>query len=153
MNDENRQDAVCRLEVIGQREDDGWSVNVIPFINRVWPRERAFRTSNLVASWVSLLEASGSNSPGALKAVRRFLVPVKREAHWLYQFSGGFREKKSLATQHPLATLDLLDAVVTNSAEDVPYHLAEVLNLVVEADPSLERDRRFLRLIDLTEQT
>jgi hypothetical protein len=47
----------------------------------------------------------------------------------------------------------LLDAVIPNSAEDVPYELAQILDLIEETDPALVSDRRFVRLIDLIEQT
>jgi hypothetical protein len=58
-----------------------------------------------------------------------------------------------LTEKYPEAVLELLDAVVPNSAEDGPYELAQMLDLVEQTDPSLVRDRRFLRLINLIEQT
>jgi len=153
MNDQNRREAVFRLSLIGQREDDGWSLYVIPFINTVWPRERKFRTSTLVSSWVSLLESTGENFPSVLRAVRKFLVPVEGESHWLYRFSRDMGGDPPLTEKYPEAVLELLDAVVPNSAEDGPYELAQMLDLVEQTDPSLVRDRRFLRLINLIEQT
>lgn len=153
MNDKNRQDAIFRLGVIGKREEDGWSDHVVPFINTVWPRERTFRTSNLVSSWVSLLDDTGEKFPEVLSAVRRFLVPVERESHWLYQFSREVGGEEPLTIKYPADVLELLDAVIPNSAEDVPYELAQILDLIEETDPALVSDRRFVRLIDLIEQT
>lgn len=153
MSDKNRQDAIFRLGVIGKREEDGWLEKVIPFIEAVWPRERAFRTSNLVFSWISLLDDTGEKFPEVLTAVRRFLVPVEGESHWLYQFSREVGGKEPLTTKYPADVLELLDAVIPNSVEDVPYELAQILDLIEEADSALVSDRRFVRLIDLIEQT
>ncbi len=153
MNHKNRQDAVFRLGVIGQRENDGWSEHVIPFINTVWPRERTFRTSNLVSSWISLLDDTGENFPVVLSAVRRFLVPVVGEAHWLYQFSREVGGDEPLTENHPADVLALLDAVIPDNSEDIPYELAQILSLIEENDPTLVSDRRFVRLINLIEQT
>lgn len=153
MSDRNRQDAVFRLSVIAQREEDGWSAHLIPFINTVWPRERALRTSNLVSSWVSLLANSGEKFPMVLSAVRRFLVPVASESHWLYQFSREVGGKESLTKNYPEDVLELLDATIPNSDESVPYDLAQILDLIEETDSTLVSDRRFVRLMDLIEQT
>lgn len=152
MNDKNRQDAVFRLSDIGKREKDGWSKFVIPFIDSVWPRERAFRTSNLVSSWVSLLVNTGEKFPEVLIAVRRYLVPVKRESHWLYRFSREVGGRLPVSVKYPADVLELLDAVVPNSPEDIPRELPQILDLIEETDPSLVGDRRFVRLITLVEQ-
>ena len=153
MNDKNRQNAVFQLGHIGKGEKDGWSVHVIPFVNTVWPRERGFRTSTLVSSWVSLLIETGEDFPAVLRAVRRFLVPVEGESHWLYRFCRDIGGDESLTVRYPETVLELLDVVVSNSAENVPYELAQILDLVEETDSRLVRDSRFLRLITLIEQT
>lgn len=153
MNDKNRQDAVWQLGNIGRTEDNGWSKHVIPFINAVWPRERTFRTSNLVFSWVSLLERTDERFPEVLRAIRRYLVPVDRESHWLYSFSREASGEQPLTIKYPADVLELLDAVIPNSAEDIPYDLTLVLDLIEETDPKLVSDRRFLRLVGLIEQT
>jgi hypothetical protein len=153
MNEKNRQDAIFRLGEISKRKEDGWPEYVIPFINTVWPRERTFRTSNLVSSWVSLLEGAGDKFPIVLSAVRRFLVPVERESHWLYKFGRAVGGKEPLTIRYPADVLELLDAVIPNSTENVPNDLAQILDLIEEADTNLASDRRFARLLDLIEHT
>ena len=53
----------------------------------------------------------------------------------------------------PAEVLELLDAVIPNGGEVVPYDLAKVLDFMVEADSRLAGDRRFVRLVSLIEQT
>lgn len=153
MNDRNRQDAIYRLRVIGEREQNGWVEYVIPFINTVWPRERAFRTSTLVSSWVTLLERSRDRFPETLSAVSRFLVPVERKIHWLYQLRREIGDEAPLTVKYPESVLDLLHSVIPNSAEDVPIELAQILDLIEEVNAALTRDHRFIRLKGLIEET
>lgn len=153
MNDRNRQDAVQYLAQIGQRNEDGWVGHVIPFINTVWPRERRFMTSSLVSSWVFLLNEAGEKFPEVLGAVRRFLVPIEGDTHWLYQFGKDVGGGEPLTMKWPAEVLELLDAVIPNGGEVVPYDLAKVLDFMVEADSRLAGDRRFVRLVGLIEQT
>jgi hypothetical protein len=153
MNDQNRQDAVFQLGRIGQRQEDGWNLHVIPFVNKVWPRERAFRTSTLVSSWVSMLEDTGDDFPSVLKEVRKFLVPVVGKSHWLYGFSRDVETKLSLTAKYPEAVIELLDAIIPNSADAIPSELAQILDLLETTNQNLVRNRRFLRLIGLVEQT
>lgn len=153
MNDRNRQDAISQLSRIGKEQDNAWSEYVIPFINAAWPRERAFRTSSLVLSWVSLLEKTDDRFTEVLQAVRRHLVPVEQENHWLYGFSAEFGGEQPLTVRFPGSVLELLDAVIPHSVEGVPNELSQILDLIEETDPSLISDRRFLRLVDLLEHS
>lgn len=152
MNDENRQDAIFQLSIIGQREENGWSTHVIPFVNTVWPRERALRTSSSVLSWVSLLLGTNSCFPAVLNSVRRFLVPIEGESHWVYRFSRDVGGRQPLTVEHPGAVLELLDSVIPNNSENIPDGLSQVLDIIGEANLKLVRDYRFLRLINLIEQ-
>lgn len=149
MNDKNRRDAVFHLGRIGKHENNGWSDHVIPFFEWVWPKEHRFRTSSLVTSLVSILEDAGGDFPAVLSAVRKFLVPVEGDRLQLYRFSQEVGEDRSLAIEYPEKVLGLLDAIVPNSTDNLPYELEQILELVVEYDTSLVRDRRYLRLIDL----
>ncbi|TWI36054.1 hypothetical protein [Mesorhizobium tianshanense] len=151
MDDRSRQEAIFRLGQIGKRSEKGWGNHVIPFIEEVWPRERKFRTSSLVSSWVNLLDSTGEDFPKILKAVRRFLVPVERDIHWLYQFAREVGGEQPMTANHPQAVLEMLDAIIPNSPEAAPNELAQILDLIEEKNPGLTRDRRFMRLLELVE--
>lgn len=152
MSDSNRRDVIFRLGRIGQRADGGWASHVVPFIERTWPRERKFRTSEMVAAWVQMLDDTGDEFPLVLRSVMRYLVPVENETHWLYRFTREVGGEKPLTAKHPSAVLDLLDAIVPNDPSAAPIELAEILDLIEATDPSLARDRRYFRLIDLVER-
>lgn len=151
MSDENRRGTILHLRKIGKQED-GWNKHVIPFIENAWPLEKKFRTTEMVFAWISLLADTDNDFPVVLKSVRRFLVAVERRGSWLYPFSGNLKDKNHLASKHPTAVLEMLDAVIPNNSQTVPPDLESILYLIEAADPALAKDRRFLRLIDLVEQ-
>ncbi|ESY75032.1 hypothetical protein X743_07235 [Mesorhizobium sp. LNHC252B00] len=151
MDDRSRQHSVFRLRQIGKRDEGGWQNHVIPFVEEVWPRERKFRTSSLVSSWISLLDGSGDDFPKILKSVRRFLVPVENDFHRLYQFAKKVGGEEPLTVKHPEAVLEMLDAIIPNSPEAAPNELSQILDLIEDKDSALTRDRRFMRLLDLVE--
>lgn len=153
MTDSNRKDSIEHLGRIGQRAEDSWPARVVPFIENVWPRDRVLKTPSLTKSWVSLLEKTDSEFMMVLGSVRKFLVPVKRESHWLYSFSRAARGDWPVTVKYPEGVLILLDAVVPNLPEDVPYELSQVLDLIEESESKLAGDKRFLRLQNLVEST
>lgn len=152
MSDNNRQDAIFCLKMIGKREEDGWNRHVIPFIEKAWPRDQKFRTTEMVFAWMNLLDATGDDFPVVLKSIRRFLVPVERRGDWLYPFSGHLEDENHLASKQPSVFLEMLDAIIANDPETTPAELDLILDLIEAADPVLATDRRFLRLIDLVER-
>jgi hypothetical protein len=99
-----------------------------------------------------MLDDTGDEFPLVLSSVLRFLVPVENESHWLYRFTREVGGEKPLTVQHPSAVLDMLDAIVPNDPSAAPFELAEILDLIEATDPSLARDRRYFRLIDLVER-
>lgn len=155
MNDSSRQQAISRLGNIGEREKNGWIEYVIPFVNEVWPRERKFRTSRLVASWIYLLDRTDKNFPDVFSAISRNLVPVMNQSNWLFKYTKEWVEvrDKSLTAQYPHTVLQLLDKVISDSSDNIPYELNSILDFIVEIDPSLVNDRKFIRLITLVEQS
>lgn len=151
MSDTDRRDAVYHLGRIGKDTENGWSAHVAPFIEQTWPRERKYKTTEMVSAWVNLLDDTGDDFPLVLKSVLRFLVPVERASHWLYRFTREVGGDEPLTNRHPDAVLEMLDAIVPNDPTAIPAELAAILDLIEAADPNLASDRRYFRLIDLVE--
>ena len=152
MSENNRQDAIFCLRKIGKQEEDGWNQYVIPFIRKTWPRERKFRTTEITFAWLNLLKTTKDDFPAVLKSLRHFLVPIEQRNNWLYPFARNVADGIPLASKHPTAVLEMLDLIIPNNPQTAPFDLDWILNLIEDADPTLARDRRYLRLIDLVEQ-
>ena len=144
MTPEGHEDVIWRLGPLG-KNDNGWRKLVIPFIRGAWPNESRYRTSGTSKMWLSLLCDTGDAFPDVLDAVWDHLVHVD----WRHAMLDEAME--SLAQSYPRKTLDLLDRVVSDGEGTVaPYGLSRVLDLLVEASPSLNADPRYRRLRRLT---
>lgn len=156
MSDTTRRDLISDLIFwlgqVGQKNDDGWNSLVIPFLNEVWPRERSFRTSSLVTSWISMLDDTGDDFPSVYAAVKKFLVPVEGESHWLYRFTRDVGGKECLTGRYPSVVLDMMDTIVPDATEYPPQELPQILEMIEETDETLIGDPRYNRLIDLVER-
>ena len=153
MDDKSRQVALNRLAVIGNRVNDGWSNHVIPFVNKIWPRERKYRTSSLSNAWVTMTLDSGISFPNVLRSTSRFLTQIKGNNHSLYNLTRESKEQFVLTTAYPTDVLELLDLVISNNKDELPYELNTILGLIEEAEPALTADIRYMRLMQLIEHT
>lgn len=151
MSDDERNQFIFWLGLVGKQNKNGWVKHVIPFINMDWPRERRYRTSASIKAWIGLLDDTGEYFPKVYEAVKKFLVPVEISDHPFYRFTQVIGNEKPIAVLHPEVTLDLMDAVTPCVLTRPPYELPSILALVVESAPSLQSDTRYLRLIELVE--
>ena len=149
---EGRQHAIWFLAQVGAGNDDGWRELVIPFIRKAWPNEHKYQTGETTEAWLSLLEDTEDSFPKVLAAVRDHLRPVNSRRPVLYPFYREAGANEPLPTKFPRETLDLLDRVTPSSSWDVPYWLADVLGLLVKAEPALIGDPRYTRLHALAVQ-
>lgn len=152
MSDNTRQQLIFWLGDVGQSNDNGWEQLVIPFILNAWPRERVFRTSASVGSWIGLLDDTKDNFPAVYAAVKQFLVPIEGDSHPFYRFTRVLDDEKPITVQHPDATLDLMNTVTPARLTRSAHELPQILALIAETEASLTSDRRYLRLIDLVER-
>lgn len=153
MSDETRNRFIHWLGLVGQENDNGWAKHVIPLINQDWPRERRYRTSASMRAWVGMLDDTGDSFPVVYEAVKKFLVQVETDDHPFYRFTRELSDERSIAALFPEATLDLMNRTTPVVLTRSPYELPKVLAVVVEAEPDLTSDPRYLRLIDLVERS
>lgn len=153
MSDSSRNRVISWLGAVGNSNEDGWIQLVVPFIERVWPRERIYRTASAALTWIRLLDDAGDHFPALYSAMKRFLVPVEDDSYPFYSFTGEPGEGIPITSRYPELVLDLINTVVPLSLMRPPYELPKILNLIAEAEPGLTTDPRYLRLIDLVERS
>jgi len=153
MSDDTRNRFIFWLGQVGQKNEDGWAKHVIPLINEDWPRERRYRTSASMRAWVGLLDDTGDKLPAVYEAVKRFLVAVETSDQSFYRFTREVSDGKPITSLFPETTLDLMSRVTPQVLARPSYELPKVLALIAEAEPNLTSDPRYLRLIDLVEQS
>lgn len=153
MSDDTRNRFIFWLGMVGQKNEDGWTKHVIPFIENDWPRERQYRTSASIRAWIGMLDDTGAIFSAVYEAVKAFLVPMETSDHPFYRFTREVNDEEPITVRFPKETLDLMHRVTPGVISRPPYHLAQVLALIAETDPTLTSDRRYLRLIDLLERS
>jgi hypothetical protein len=153
MSDKTRNGFISWLGLVGQQNESGWVKYVIPLINEDWPREHRYRTSTSMRAWIGLLDDTGDSFPAVYEAVKRFLIPVETRDQSFYRFTGEIGGERPIAVLFPETTLDLMNRATPKLLTHPPYVLPKVLALIVEAEPRLASDSRYLRLIDLVEKS
>ncbi|WP_244942283.1 hypothetical protein [Yersinia rochesterensis] len=152
ISDETRNRFISWLGLVGQKNESGWAKHVIPLIREDWPKERRYRTTTSVKAWVGLLDDTDDNFPVVYDAVKTLLVPIETFDHQFYRFTREFGGKKPITMLFPSATLDLMDRITPQRLTRPPDELQKILGLIEETEPSLIKDSRYLRLIELVEK-
>lgn len=137
------------LSRVGMDNDQGWEKFVIPFIQGAWPKELKFHTESTSKAWLSLLEHTGEQFPIVLEAVKPFLREIKTSYLHLYYLHNPMGDVPALAEKFPKEVLGLLEIVLPSDPKALPYDLAQVLNLVEAADPSVATDRRYQKMREM----
>ncbi|CNF27344.1 Uncharacterised protein [Yersinia nurmii] len=152
ISDEVRNRFISWLGLVGQKNESGWANYVIPLIREDWPKERQYRTTGSVKAWIGLLDDTYDNFPVVYDAVKTLLVPIETFDHQFYRFTREFGGKKPITMLFPSATLDLMDRITPQRLTRPPDELQKILGLIEETEPSLIKDSRYLRLIELVEK-
>jgi hypothetical protein len=104
-------------------------------------------------AWIGLLDDTGDCFPAVYDAVKMFLVPVETNDQPFYRFTRELTDEKPITARFPETTLDLMDRATPQVLTRPPYQLPKVLEIIVESEPNLASDPRYLRLIELVERS
>ncbi|MDE0164612.1 MAG: SIR2 family protein [Bryobacterales bacterium] len=150
MTQKGHQEVIRFLARVGQDNEDGWRMYVIPFIDHAWPKETRFQTENTTHAWISALEDSSENFPDVLDAVKPYLRPMTSVHYGLFGLTSEAEDKESLTSKFPYQTLDLLDTVISNNPGNAPYDLDRALQSLAEARPEIVSNHKYARLQELS---
>ena len=146
MNAQGRGQVIRFLGHVGEQNESGWKKYTIPFIEKAWPKEKSIQTEQTSKAWISVLEASRYEFPILVEAVRSYLRRTSLLRFGIFGFTREGENGVLIPREYPEHTLDVLDLVCPDSPADVPYDLAAVLQMLMEAKPEIASDRRFVRL-------
>lgn len=153
MPDDTRNRLIAWLAAVGQRNADGWTKHVIPFIREDWPRERRYRTATSMRAWIGLLDDTGDSFPEVYESVKKFLVPVEMNDHPFYRFIRDSDGQEPITARFPEETLDLIDRATPLTLARPSYELPKILAMIAEVDAGLVANQRYQRLMDLIERS
>ena len=117
------------------------------FLEKAWPREARFQTEQTSQHLVDLAERAGAFFPEVVRAILPYLVPSSQDVGSVsFLARQSDEEMGGVPTQFPDATLMLIDKIIPDDPDQVPYDLDSLIEMVAEAKPSLRQDSRWRRL-------
>lgn len=130
------------LEGAGEQREDHWKHRIQPFWQHIWPKSRDLISSNMAESLARLSIAARGEFPDALSAVISWLQPIDHPGYIVHLLS-----ESHLIERFPEEALCLLDSII-EAQSWAPSQLGQCLETIVKAMPTLENNRRYLRLVD-----
>lgn len=120
--------------------EEAWEKMVAPFFDRVWPKERRFVDDALNRDLMAIAVGSGKFFPDAVAKLRPFFSPYARERASVHPI-----KQSKVPEAYPHHVLDLLWLIFGPTGSS-SYDMANILDRLVAADPSIEIDRRYQSL-------
>ena len=130
------------LKGAADQREDYWRNRIQPFWQQVWPKFRDIATPRIAESLTQLAIAARGEFPAALAVVQGWLQPLEHPdsvVHLLHE--------SSLCKRFPADALLLLNTVIA-SPPWPPSELKRCLDDIVQTDPRLAQDLRYVRLSD-----
>lgn len=133
---------VNALEQLGDSREETWRNRIGPLFQQVWPLEPSLRSAETSIHLIRLAVGTGDAFPEAVDVIAPTLAAIEPwdVAIWL-DMNG---EQSVLFDRHPLAVLNLLDALICENA--VPNDLGAMLERLAVADPAIVQNRAFMKL-------
>ena len=117
------------------------------FLEKAWPREARFQTEQTSQHLVDLAERACAFFPEIVRTILPYLVPSSQDVGSVsFLARQSDEEMGGVPTQFPDATLMLIDKIIPDDPDQVPYDLDSLIEMVAEANPSLRQDSRWRRL-------
>ncbi|KAB0671038.1 hypothetical protein F6V30_00100 [Oryzomonas sagensis] len=143
-DDEFRGQIVWHLERWAIDEKVGaWKANLSVFFTEVWPRQKQVKSPKMSAKLCDLTFSSEIVFPVVVDSILPLLTKIEQEGFILPHLRG---TKNEIVQKYPEKVLTLLWAVLPDNATKWPYGIGEVLPEIVEAEPALLNDSRWIEL-------
>ena len=128
-------------------ENHAWRRFGKPFLERAWPRETRFQTEETSQHLVALAKGAGDFFPEVVQTILPYLVPMSRNVGFVSSLARQSDEEVGrLPTRFPDATLKLIDKIIPDDPDQVPYELDSLTEMLAEANPGLRQKRQWRRL-------
>jgi hypothetical protein len=134
---------VQALEGAGKQKAEYWRNKIEPYWKSVWPKSREYKTAALSDVLARLCITANKAFPEAFTVLRHWLQPADYPGPIFSMLL-----EQGLATSFPDDTLAFLDAMVGDTVNWPPGILSNCLGDIKTANPGLEGDKRYRRLLE-----
>jgi len=145
-DDELRTQILWYLQRWSNEPGSKWGDRILPFLQRVWPRQRSVRTPQTSGRLVEMALAI----PDRFVEIVNSILPLLEAVAGQSVRMGDFIDEEGIASQHPQELLDLLWKVLPEDAWLWPYETRRTLDALKEQD--LVRDDPRLAELSRREQ-
>ena len=132
------------VDSAGDQRADYWKNRAAPFLKSIWPGTSDRKSLEVTESFARACIAVGDAFADALQQVQPWLQPL----HYPDRIARALHNAELDGLQ-PKSALELLDQIVGEVAQGHFPHLKKCLVSIRTADPELERDHRFQRLVNI----
>lgn len=129
------------LNYVGDKRGEYLKSRVVPYYNNVFPKDNKFKSSRISALFARIVVKSDSYFPKFLTEIKSWLVPIERPYLILQEI-----KESSLCEEFPSQTLSFLDLIVQPKDYFRSEDLCACLKKISTGNPTLRKQRAFLRL-------
>ena len=138
---------VNELEASGDQRADYWTNRIAPYLHYIWPKSKDHRSPEIAKNFGHLCIAAQNNFPDALSRLRDWLQPLEYPDNLVEQLN-----QTHLCQQFPRETVEFLSRVINEKTVFLSDQLGECLETIRQAEPALETDTQYNRLMDYVRQ-
>jgi len=139
---ESARALVQALEGAGEQREEYWRNRIQPFWQRIWPKSRELASKAISETLARLSIAARGEFPSALSVVLNWLQPIEHPYYVVRLL-----QESEQGARFPEDSLQLLNAIIDDQPL-APEELALCLGAIADADPTLEKDSRYVRLVE-----
>lgn len=142
-DDELRTQMLWYLERWSKEPDSKWGERIIPFLTKVWPRQRAVRTARTSGRLVDFALGMPDRFPEIVELILPLLGSIAGGSVRVGPF---INVEGGIAAKHPLQLLDLLWKVLPEDPWLWPYGIGRILE-ALSAQDEVREDSRLREMI------
>ena len=137
------QALVQAIGAAGEQKEEYWHNRIQPFWHQVWPKSVELVNSEISESLARLAIASGKEFSKAVEALKNWLVPIQHSSYVVHSL-----HQSNLCEAQPEASLMFLNLLIKEQ-DWLPSELSQCLTKIIDAEPRLANDARYIRLFNL----
>lgn len=138
--EESAQALYQALEGAADQREDYWRNRIQPFWQQIWPKSCSLATQRVARSLTRLVIAARGEFPAALDTVEQWLKPLDYPNYIVRLL-----HESGLCKRYPNEALKLLNLVIADPQEGARV-LEQCLDQIVQAEPKLAQDARYLKI-------
>ncbi len=137
------------MQNAGKQRAEYWKNRLKPFLREIWPKTKNFESSSIAKTFGFLCVESGDDFSDVFQKVKPWLKPQEHPSYLVQKLHD---PDAKLCSKFPGTSLEFLNLVIGGRVGWLPRELGECLNQIKNADQSLERDEKYMRLLTLVKQ-